>query len=467
MQRLVIAALLLLLPSSACTKNNKAFCCTSESDCASVGVTDGVRNCEAAFACVNHTCTVPLDAPTPQCTTDNDCSGATPHCGPDMTCVECVNNDQCPMTAPVCTSNDHRCHTCMADAECSSEVCELSTGMCVAEPAVVYASPSGSATATCAQNDPCSIQRAFIVTDATRNTVHLAAGTYNANVVVANKTVNVRGTGATISATTGPTVTVSDRARLTMVGAIIVNAATTGKADAIDCESTNGVDTPILSLDSVQAESIHTAVDLNQCSATISRSKLHATGSSPTLAGAGSASASIDRTSILGGGYVVASTSGAVLHIANSIVGNPASGNDAFFGLGGAIDTSFSTIVNAVITCGSGAAVCSGASPNGVCIDNSIIANLKAGPPADTISGAACLVSWSVVYPQTTALNGGNNKPGMNPMLADPANSDYHLHTGSPAIDAADPSAADAIDFDGIARPQGGRNDMGAFELKP
>jgi hypothetical protein len=53
----------------------------------------------------------------------------------------------------------------------------------------------------------------------------------------------------------------------------------------------------------------------------------------------------------------------------------------------------------------------------------------------------------------------------MDPELVDPANGDYHLMTGSPAIDAADTSIPDDHDYDGTARPQGAGPDIGAFEF--
>jgi hypothetical protein len=36
--------------------------------------------------------------------------------------------------------------------------------------------------------------------------------------------------------------------------------------------------------------------------------------------------------------------------------------------------------------------------------------------------------------------------------------------SGSPAIDFGNPAATDAIDLDGVSRPQGNGRDLGAFE---
>lgn len=54
----------------------------------------------------------------------------------------------------------------------------------------------------------------------------------------------------------------------------------------------------------------------------------------------------------------------------------------------------------------------------------------------------------------------------MDPQFVNPAIGDFHLHPTSPAIDAADPTATLATDFDGVSRPQGPARDLGAFEHK-
>ena len=97
-------------------------------------------------------------------------------------------------------------------------------------------------------------------------------------------------------------------------------------------------------------------------------------------------------------------------------------------------------------------------------IDNSIIMNALPGAPTDSVSGSGAVLTYSIVFPQSSAVTGSNNLLGVDPLLANPSSGDYHLRVGSPAIDAADPAASDPIDFDGTVRPQGTRRDIGAFE---
>lgn len=127
---------------------------------------------------------------------------------------------------------------------------------------------------------------------------------------------------------------------------------------------------------------------------------------------------------------------------------------------------SFSTVIDSPVVCATGTPACAGGTAEGSCIDNSIVVNTQPGAPADAVS-ASCLASYTIVSPQSSALSGTNNQLGIDPLLKDPANRDYHLQSGSPAIDAADPAATDMVDFDGNPRPQGARSDLGAFEFKP
>ncbi len=327
----------------------------------------------------------------------------------------------------------------------------------------MYASPTGTSVASCSRADRCSIQRAFAITDATRNVIKLVPGTYSGNLVVSNKTVRVRGAGATISSTSGDTLTVNDHGSLTVSGMIIVSAAAAG-GRAVICSSLNNVDIPVLALDTVTVESTYTGITLTKCSATITQSTIHTTGLSSGLLATNASTADVTRTSIRGGAYIVGSADNSVLRLTNTIVGDPTTpGDDGFFAIGGAVALSFSTVINARVQCNGSPSVCSGASTNGVCFDNSVVVNLAPGAPTNTVTGLACSGTYTAVFPQTAPLAGPGNL-AMNPKLVNPAMNDLHLQATSPAIDAANPSATLGVDFEGKPRPSGAQRDLGAFE---
>jgi len=57
-----------------------------------------------------------------------------------------------------------------------------------------------------------------------------------------------------------------------------------------------------------------------------------------------------------------------------------------------------------------------------------------------------------------------NNLTTGNPLYVSPATGDFHLQTGSPAIDTGSASQAPTFDFANAARPQGAGYDMGVYE---
>jgi hypothetical protein len=204
----------------------------------------------------------------------------------------------------------------------------------------------------------------------------------------------------------------------------------------------------------------------NGCNATITRSHLH-TRTEQVIAGANDGSiVSIDRTLVDGGGgNGLLSANGAIVRVTNSVIAGQTGGTGALLGVGGVVIVSFSTIVDSVIECGTGTVSCGGTTPDGVCIDNSVIVNSLGGAPANTLTGNKCRVDFTTVTPQQTPPLGSNNSFGVDPLFEDPANGNYHLQAGSPVIDAADPNAtSNTTDFDDTLRPQGDASDLGAFE---
>lgn len=53
-----------------------------------------------------------------------------------------------------------------------------------------------------------------------------------------------------------------------------------------------------------------------------------------------------------------------------------------------------------------------------------------------------------------------------DPLFVNPAGGDFHLQSGSPAIDNASPTGAPATDFDGLPRPSRAGYDIGAYEFQ-
>jgi hypothetical protein len=170
----------------------------------------------------------------------------------------------------------------------------------------------------------------------------------------------------------------------------------------------------------------------------------------------------IDRSRLDGSAPAISLFHYSSVQITNSVFANqnPAYGPLRFDATTLPSSIAFSTIVNSPLACPSG--------PIQVSSSNSIYVDTAAGAPADTVTGTACNHSYDLISPQASVPSGGaTNLRNEDPRFVDPANGDFHLQTGSPAIDAADPAAVDPVDFDGTARPQGSRRDIGAFERTP
>lgn len=82
---------------------------------------------------------------------------------------------------------------------------------------------------------------------------------------------------------------------------------------------------------------------------------------------------------------------------------------------------------------------------------------------ASNIVYAAGLYSGTAISGVTFA----SNWPYTDPLMVAPLSYDFHLRTGSPAIDTGLFIPSVVIDFDGVLRPQGAGYDVGAYERIP
>jgi hypothetical protein len=166
----------------------------------------------------------------------------------------------------------------------------------------------------------------------------------------------------------------------------------------------------------------------------------------------GSGNLSLDVATIQAATTGIVGTNGSAITISNTLVhGTSDLAIDLYFASGSIVS---STIADAGGDSGTGPrAVRCG---NGGTVRSSIIwaPGISARVP---IEGCNLVSTIAGPTPAPGALN-------MNPQFIDAANRDYHLASSSPARDAVD--TGPATDFEGDARPQGARFDIGADEAK-
>jgi hypothetical protein len=471
--------------AAACSQPNPVVCCSSPADCNSIGASEQTRPCVDGFVCIAHECAnaPPADA-APACTIDSDCPTAAPHCA-NNTCVQCVSSDQCAASAPVCDQATNTCGVCVADMDCASAVCDSSNGTCSDESKIIYASPTGGDASACSHADPCSIAHAIASVDSAHTIVRMLPGNYTTNVTITGKTLWLDGAGATLTAgSSANAMEINNGAHVRITGLDIVNLNVdqiTG--NAIRCETLSSSDvTPILDLDGVSVDASFVAMLLEPCTVNATRSHFHdrSTGNANIAAIVGAnavgSSVSLDRC-VIDGGDGVQALQGSTVSVSNSLVENMTGpdgaliGRELYFGVGshnppGTLFASFVTLVNAPLLCGNGTPSCIGGPTStnvyGACIDNSIIT----AATGNAVTGTACVLNYSLAFPQSAALTGAHNLTSGDPRFVDPA-SNFSLSAASPAIDAADPAATDMVDLVGTPRPQGIRDDLGAYEYKP
>lgn len=359
------------------------------------------------------------------CAGEGDCSArpGTTHCGTGGACVECRSSTDCTtdLGRPVCEVGSGECRRCEENSECPSQVCATETGQCVPEGTVLYVNKTATSSGpSCTRALPCrDIGAALVLAGPTRNWVQVAPGQYVEQLRVTSGAVTVAAASAGVvispDGTDKPVVLVTDSGGLTLFGLTIRGGA--GAAGVgVKCL---GAAAPFPSVTVDRAtitQNFGGGISITDCDFSIRNSIIAANGSTVTVLG----------------GILISQTrqnvNGRLLF--NTIAGNAASSTSA-----------------AGVTCSTAEA--------GLSFPNNIV---YGNTTSSQVSGT-CGFTFSDIGPTGV---GGVGNINADPLLT----GDYHLMPLSPCRNAAEPAAVLDVDIDGDVRPQGGRSDIGADELR-
>jgi len=393
----------------------------------------------------------------------------------------------------------------------------------VPEDDILYVSSTGVLTGSCTKAAPCkTIQFGVDAVSGRRSWINIAPGVYADRVAIDAKTLHIVAFGAELAPAADdhwlPAIDVKGAANVVIEGiqirGVITNQAG-GSVGGVSCWSDSSGHAPVLTLDGVSLTECTPAIMSNDCALTLQDSTVTQNG--------GSANAAIESA---GGSVTVTrseisrnsrsgfrSTLSLLTIVQTTIDGNQGSGiisdrgvvtleqsallDNVFGGVFlSSCDFHFSN--NIIARNGNsegifGGILVSGTPPSGSqgarLEFNTITANRASGTQTEAAGGVLChqvdtplSFTSNILYGndvrQTVGANcawaysdvgpdgvSGTGNLNMAPAFVDETTSDYHLKPGSPGTDAADPAATLSTDFEGDARPAGGRSDMGADEV--
>jgi Periplasmic copper-binding protein (NosD) len=458
--------LLLLVLAGCGTKKNPEACCVDEADCAAVGLPAG-STCEDGRSCRNNRC---VELP---CTSSNECDALEPYCGGDIceptcsddaqcpgfgqtaaqkfcegTCVECRAAADCGTSTPVCDAGT--CRQCGLNDECASGAC-TADGSCADEMAIAYVAPTGSASAQCRRDDPCSFARA-IDPGINRRYVVLAAGNYQLTTTVVldglRSFIGAKGARPTIAkSTSGIILQLGSGADITFDN-VEVRGATKSAPTAVDGI---GIDCPskfqkssLRLTRTLFSQNQSGGVFARQCNLEVSESTfvnnergLEATDVMGT----------IERSTFANNLATGLILDGGLYKITNNFMVRNLRGSDIYVSIAGST-FEFNTVADNSMV----GVSCQGTGTG----DFKFPTNLITGNGTNVETTLECNFNGSMIIAGDTA-HVKYKSPTTPPY-------DYHLTAGSSAVDQITTSTQ-VRDFDGETRPYGAGHDFGADEL--
>lgn len=466
----VIGLVFLLAAVASCTKQNPNLCCTDAADCMAQGLSNDSQ-CGEGLLCRGHQCIAvtcgassDCDASAPYCVAsacsascmdDTQCPGygqaSVPYCVAGS-CVECRSASDCSTSEPVC--GEGMCRRCERHDECDSGAC-ADDGSCVSAANVSYVETIGSNSSTCTKASPCNtVARALLQTN---TYIVVGSGDYSlATTLTANGKHVIIGRGTRprfLRTTTGPIVTITN-GDLTLDHVAVVGATASSNADdGLGISSVPMSGTVALTLYDVEA------TDNASAGVGAGGSTLRAVASTFARNGngvqTGDGTSTFDRCLVTDNRFSGLVLDGGLYTLTNNFIvrNQDGWGVNLYTTIPGS-RVEFNTIadnVSGINSTGAGFN-CNMTGMTATFPNNIIVRNTR------QTQGAAC------AYPSSLILD--SDISAVKFKSADTQPFDYHLTSGSMAIDMATTSSLDH-DYDGDLRPAGAIRDVGADEFVP
>ncbi len=348
---------------------------------------------------------------------------------------------------------------CIADADCSNGICHELTGACIPDAEVLFVSPSGSGSA-CSRMAPCgALQTAIDERTQNRFTIALAAGTYSTSFDTSMMPggVNQMIVSGPTRAWDGAVITSSAMNRVHQQLTAVFEGLTIRGGSSTSGDGINSRGTTTLSrvhIDLAGDDGVVCADGTTKISDSL------VTKSANTGIFASSGKLVVERTQVVSNEAYGIHVDNAAYSITNTIIASNGkalmqTGGVRLRGAGSAGDTAVFRFNTTARNQGLSFAAIQCDDPTA--ISNTIVGEQSVVSP---LVSPACTATYSLFN-----AGFGGPPPGTGNITGDPmfvSTTDFHLQSGSPAIDKADPNAPEPIDIDGQQRSS--PPDIGADE---